>query len=248
MQRSALGASMSRRGWLLFCSMCLIWGIPYLLIKVAVDDFGPALLVLTRTAIAAALLLPLAAARRELRPLRAYWAPVLAFAAIEMALPWLLIATAEQEISSSLTGLLIAGVPLVGALIAATTGDGERLRAVNALGLLLGVAGVAAIVGLDFETTGVRPVAALALVGVCYAVGPAIVQRWLSGVPALGIIAASLGATAIAYVPVVAVDPPDRAPSATAIASVATLAVVCTALAFLLFFALIREIGPVRAT
>src|SRR5262245_3460364 len=224
---------MSRRGMLLFCAMCVIWGIPYLLIKVAVDDLGPGMLVLTRTAIAALLLLPIAAARRELRPLLPYWLPVLAFAGIEMALPWLMIATAEQHISSSLTGLLIAGVPLVATLIARTTGDRERLGAQNALGLALGVVGVAAIVGLDFETTGVLPVVEIGIVAVCYAVGPAILARWLSHLPALGVITASLTVTAIAYIPVALFDAPGATPSATAIAAVVALAVVCTALAFI---------------
>ncbi len=101
-------------------------GIPYLLIKVAVEEMSPAMLVLGRTAIGAALLLPLAVARQELRPLLPYWLPVLAFAAIEIAIPWVLLGAAETEVSSSLTGLLVAAVPLVAVLIATTTGDRER--------------------------------------------------------------------------------------------------------------------------
>ena len=101
---------MSRRGWVFFAAMCVIWGIPYLLIKVAVDELSPAMLVFARTAIAALLLLPIAVARGELRPLLPYWFPLLVFAAIEIALPWLLLGVAEQRISSTLTALLIAGV------------------------------------------------------------------------------------------------------------------------------------------
>ena len=112
---------MTRRGLLLFGAMCVIWGMPYLLILVAVRDLSPAVLVLARTTIAALLLLPLAAARGELRPLRGHWVALLAFAAIEIAIPWVLLGTAEQHISSSLTALLIAAVPLVGAVIARTT-------------------------------------------------------------------------------------------------------------------------------
>jgi drug/metabolite transporter (DMT)-like permease len=239
---------MTRRGWILFASMCVIWGVPYLLIRVAVRDLSPATLVLARTGIAALLLLPIAAARSELRPLLRHWAPLLAFAAIEIAIPWVLLGAAEQHISSSLTGLLIAAVPLVGALIARTTGERERLGFQSALGLLLGLVGVAAIVGLNLEGAGGVPLAEIALVAICYAVGPVILQRYLAGLPALGVIAAALGATAVAYVPIAAFSLPDRVPSATVIGSVAGLAVVCTAVAFLLFFALIAEIGPVRAT
>lgn len=238
---------MSRRGALLFAAMCVIWGIPYLLIKVAVDEVSPAMLVLGRTAIAALLLLPLAALRRELRPVIPYWRPLLAFAAIEIAIPWVLLGAAETEVSSSLTGLLIATVPLVATLIATTTGA-ERLRPTTGLGLGLGVVGVAAIVGVDIEGTHALPLAEIGLVAVCYAVGPAILQRWLAGLPALGVLALSLLVTAVAYVPIAAFRRPDQTPSTAALGSVLALAIVCTAVAFLLFFALIGEVGPVRAT
>lgn len=234
---------MTRRGLLLFAAMSVIWGIPYLLIRVAVEELSPATLVLARTAIAAALLLPIAAYRRELRGLRPYWRPILAFAAIEIALPWVLLGAAEQELSSSLTALLVAAVPLVGVLIAR-----ERLAPASALGLLLGTLGVAAIVGVSLEGASVLPLVQIALVAVCYAVGPVILQRWLVGVPALGVIAASVALTALAYVPIAAFSLPAEVPSAKVVGSVLGLAVACTALAFVLFFALIAEIGPVRAT
>jgi drug/metabolite transporter (DMT)-like permease len=231
-------------------------GIPYLLIKVAVDDMSPSTLVLGRTLIAALLLLPIAAARGELRPLVPYWAPLAAFAGIEIALPWVLLGAAETEVSSSLTGLLIAAVPLVAAAIATASGA-ERLRPAGALGLALGVVGVAAIVGVNLEGARVVPLVQIGLVAVCYAVGPAILRyavgpailrRWLSGLAALGVIAASLVVSALVYAPIAAFSLPDETPSVAALASVVTLAVVCTALAFLVFFALIGEIGPVRAT
>jgi drug/metabolite transporter (DMT)-like permease len=238
---------MSRRGVLLFAAMCLIWGIPYLLIKVAVEDLSPSMLVLARTSIAAVILLPIALFRRELRPLVPHWLPLLAFAAIEIALPWVLLGAAETKISSSLTALLIATVPLVATLIALTTGDRERPDAQTLLGLLVGMAGVAAIVGVSVEG-GVVPIVQVILVAICYAVGPVILQRWLAALPALGVIAASLAVTAVAYVPIVLLGSAGEAPSAEAVGAVLGLAIACTALAFLLFFALIAEVGPVRAT
>src|SRR5690348_15221014 len=143
---------MTRRGWLLFATMGLIWGIPYLLIKVAVTEVSPAVLVLCRTGIAALVLLPIAAARGQLRPAWRRWRPVLVFAAVEVAIPWLFLGSAEQHLSSSLSGLLIAAVPIVGALLGWATG-GERLGAVRVLGLLIGIAGVAALVGLDLHAS-----------------------------------------------------------------------------------------------
>ena len=228
--------------------MCVIWGLPYLLILVAVRDLSPAVLVLARTSIAALLLLPLAAARDELRPLRGHWIALLAFAAIEIAIPWVLLGTAEQHISSSLTALLIAAVPLVGAVIARTTGDRERLGLSSLIGLLVGLVGVGAIVGLNLEGAGVLPLSEVALVAVCYAVGPVILQRYLADLPALGVISASLALTAVAYVPFALVSLPSEPPPWSAIWSVLGLAVICTAVAFVLFFALIAEVGPVRAT
>jgi drug/metabolite transporter (DMT)-like permease len=239
---------MTRRGLALFGAMCVIWGIPYLLIRVAVRDLSPASLVLARTGVAALLLLPIAAFRDELRPVVRHWVPLLAFAGVEIALPWILLGDAEQEISSSLTALLIAAVPLIGAVIARTTGERERLGLQSLLGLLVGLAGVAAIVGLNLEGAGAVPIGEVGLVAVCYAVGPVILQRWLADLPPLGVIAASLGITTLVYLPIAAFSLPQEMPSAEVIWSVLGLAVVCTAIAFLLFFALIAEVGSVRAT
>ena len=239
---------MTRRGLLLFAAMCLIWGIPYLFIRIAVGELTPATLVFLRTGVAAVVLLPIAARRGALRPLLVRWRPLLVFAVIEIAIPWFALSSAEQRISSSLTGLLTSAVPLVGVAVAPLFGNREGIRRMNLAGLLVGLAGVAAIVGLDLRATGWLPLAEMAVVAVCYAVGPAILSRFLSGLPSVGVIAASLGVCAAGYAPAAVVQWPRTIPSIGVFASVAVLALVCTALAFLLFFALIAEIGPVRAT
>jgi drug/metabolite transporter (DMT)-like permease len=239
---------MTRRGVLLFAAMCVIWGIPYLMIRVAVRELAPVTLVFLRTAIASLLLLPFAAVRGELRPLISHWRPLVAYTAIEVAIPWVLLNKAETRLSSSLTGLLIAAVPLVGALLVTFTGERERQGRRRWLGLLVGFGGVAALVGLDVGEVHGIALAEMACVAVCYAVGPVIFARYLSDVPPLGVVAASLVLTAVVYAPLAAFRWPDRMPSAHVVESVLGLALVCTALAFLLFFALIREVGPVRAT
>ena len=239
---------MSRRGALLFAAMCVIWGIPYLLIRVAVRELAPVTLVFGRTVIGALLLLPVAAYRGDLRPLLARWAPLLAYTAVEVAMPWVLLARAETRLTSSLTGLLIAAVPLVGALVVTLTGERERLGGRSWFGLLVGIAGVGAIVGLDVGQVSVVALAEVACVAVGYAVGPIIFSRRLSDVPALGVVAASLALSALIYAPFAALRWPGSVPSAHVLESMAGLAVVCTALAFLVFFALISEVGPVRAT
>jgi drug/metabolite transporter (DMT)-like permease len=239
---------MTRRGALLFAAMCVIWGIPYLMIRVAVRELAPVTLVFLRTGIAALLLTPIAAYRGELRPLLRKPLPLLAYTAVEVAIPWVLLARAETKLTSSLTGLLIAAVPLVGALVVTFTGDRQRLGGRRWLGLLVGIAGVAAIVGLDVGQASVVALVEIALVAVGYAVGPIILTRSLGDLPALGVVAASLFLTAIVYLPFAAFNLPAAVPGSHVVLSVVGLATVCTALAFLVFFALIGEVGPVRAT
>lgn len=239
---------MTRRGLLLFAAMCLIWGIPYLFIRIAVTELTPATLVFLRTGIAALVLLPIAVRWGGMSALMSKWRPLIMFAVVEIGIPWFALSTAEQRISSSLAGLLISAVPLVGVLIAPMFGNRERIGPLNLAGLLLGIGGVAAIVGFDLRATGLLPLLEMAVVAICYAVGPAILARHLSGLPSVGVIAASLAICAVVYAPVAALQWPRTVPTAGVLASVGVLALICTALAFLLFFALIAEIGPVRAT
>ena len=239
---------MTRRGWLLFAAMSVIWGVPYLMIRVAVRELSPAALVGARTALAALILLPLAARKTQLRPLTRVWAPLLAFTAIEIVVPWFLLAKAETRLTSSLTGLLIAAVPLVGALVTTFTGARERHGARRWAGLLVGLAGVATLVGLNVHGAEALSVLEVAGVAVCYAVGPIILSRRLADEPPLGVVASSLLLAALFYAPFALVSLPSSFPSADVTLSVVGLAALCTALAFLLFFALIAETGPVRAT
>ncbi|MGI5244164.1 DMT family transporter [Dactylosporangium sp. CA-139066] len=241
---------MSRRGWVLFGAMCVVWGIPYLLIKVAVREIGPAELVFLRTALGAVLLLPVALARRELRASLRPWLPLLVYTVVEIGLPWLLLSDAERRVDSSFTGLVIAGVPLVAAVIARFGKGAERLTAARVGGLLVGFAGVALLLGFHAAGTGAVPLLELGGVVVCYAAGPLIIERWLSDVPRYGVAAASLVAGALMFAPVAVPSLPALARHVSlrpALAALA-LAVICTALAFVLFFALVAEVGGVRAT
>ena len=203
---------MTRRGLVLFGLMSVIWGIPYLFIRVAVAEITPATLVLARTALATAILLPIALARVDLRPVLARWRWVVAFAAVEIAIPWVALGSAEQHLSSSLTGLLIAGVPLVGTAIALATGGADRLSRTGLVGLLVGLIGVAAIVGGDYATTDPTALLQIVVVVVGYAVGPAILARRLGGLPTVGVMALSLALCAVVYIPIAADSVADRRP------------------------------------
>ncbi len=238
---------MSRRGQWLFLSMGVIWGVPYVLIKVAVRELPVPVLVFARTTPAALLLLPIAWRRGYLRPLLAHWRAVLAYTAIEVAGPWFLLSSAEKRLSSSVSGLLIAMVPLIGAGLALAVGQEERLDRRRVLGLLVGLAGVALLVGIDLHGTSLVAGGEVVLTAVGYAIGPRIIARRFAARPGLGLVAASMVLTAAAYAPIALTHLPHHV-SAEVIAAMAVLTLVCTSLAFVLFFALIVEVGAARAT
>jgi drug/metabolite transporter (DMT)-like permease len=239
---------MTRRGLALFAAMCVIWGIPYFLIRIAVGEIAPTVLVLGRTVIGTVILLPVAIATGGVKAVGRAWPAVLAFAFFEIGGPWLLLFNAEQHISSSLAGLLVSCVPLLGVLVAPLFGNRERLGPLGITGLAVGFAGVAAIVGLDLGVTDTVSLVEMAFVALGYALGPAIVRRYLTAVPAVAVNGLSLAACAIVYAPFAVQQWPRVMPSGGVIASVIVLGVVCTAAAFLLFFQLIKEVGPVRST
>jgi len=228
--------------------MCVIWGLPYLLIKVSVRHLEPATLVFFRTAIGSLLLVPIAAARGELRPVLSRWGWLVVYTVVELGIPWVLLSTAEQRLPSSLSGLLVAAVPLVGAAVSWSLGAHERLGPRALAGLLVGLAGVAALVGFDVSGGDIGSVALVAVVVVGYAVGPIVLNRRLGDLPSLGVVASSLVLCAVAYAPFALTHLPPAVPPGRVVAAVLVLGVVCTALAFVLFFHLIAEIGPVRAT
>jgi drug/metabolite transporter (DMT)-like permease len=238
----------NRQAVLLFAAMSVIWGIPYLFIRIAVTEVSPAVLVFGRTAIAALILLPIAVTRADLRPVAARWRWVVVFAAVEIGLPWLLLGSAEQHVSSSLAALILAGVPLIGTALALLMGRRHHMGWTGALGLLMGILGVAAIVGLNLETTDPWALAELAGVAVAYAVGPVILVHRLGGLQSIGVMSVSLALVAVVYAPFALADWPSTPPTAAVLVSILVLAVVCTALAFILFAALIEAIGPVRST
>ena len=232
---------MSRRGWFLFLAMSVIWGCPYLLIRIAVREISPATLIFLRTAPAALLLAPIALHRGALTGILARWRWLLAFTAAELAVPWLFIGRAEIHLTSSVTGLLIASVPLVGAVIYRVFGY-DRFDRRRMVGLLVGFGGVAALVGADLG-----PAVEVLVPAVGYALGPLIISRKLDDLPGIGVITASLAIASVAYSPYALTHLPASV-SFEVVASVVGLALVCTALAFVLFFELIVEVGPARST
>lgn len=241
---------MSARAWGLFGVVSLVWGLPYLFIKLAIDDVSPLGIAFARVAIGAAVLLPFAARSGGLRGLRPKLGWLTLFAATEIAIPFPLIAIGEQRISSSLTAILIASMPLVVSTLAIRFDAGERATGVRLLGLVVGLAGVIALLGIDVAGRPRELVGALAalVATVGYACGPFVIKRRLGGVSPLGPVAGALAIATFMLAPFAALSLPPSMPSTQALASLAVLGVVCSALAFVLYFTLVAEIGPGRAS
>lgn len=235
---------MTRRGWVLFVALGLIWGVPYLFIGVAVAELDPVVLAFGRTALAALLLLPVALRARALHPLLPRWRWLLLYTGVEIVGPWLLLGHAQTHLNSSAAGLLIGTVPIAAAVVVTLTGQ-DRLSGRRVLGLLLGFIGVGVLVGLDFGADQWFAVVQMLGVVAGYAIGPVIVSRRLADLPPIGVITTSLGVAALVYAPFAGFAWPRRV-SSTAAMSVLVLAVVCTAIAFLVMFMLIAEAGPAR--
>ena len=236
---------MTPRGWTLFLAMSVIWGIPYLLIKIAVEGVSVPVLVFARVAVGAAVLLPMVLSRRTVAIVRGHWRALLGFALFEIIAAWWLLSDAERHLTSSMTGLLIAAAPIIAAVLDRCTG-GERLGGRRIIGLAVGIAGVAVLAGPHIGGH-TWPIVEVLLVATCYAIAPLIAARRLADVPALPMTAVCLAFAAVVYAVPAAMTWPEQMPAARVLLALAALAVICTALAFVVFFALIREVGAPRA-
>lgn len=245
---------MSRKGLFLFISAGVAWGLPYFFIRIAVEDFSTPTIIFARVVVGAAVLLPLAIRRNAIRPALKAWPWVLAFAFIEMVGPWWLITEAERSITSGLAGLLVATVPFFAILLALVwLKDRSVLHPKTILGLVIGFAGVVLLVGIDSFAGHIDPVAVLMMIGasIGYAIAPMMVSQKAGEVPTIGVISLSMVIVSIVYAPFALANLPAEiaaGPSTESWISLVVLGVVCSALAFVIFFALIEQIGSARAT
>ncbi len=247
---SLRGVRLTWRGWAAFVALGIIWGLPYFFIKVAVQEVSPLLLAFSRVTLAALILMPIAWRRGALRSLGRHKMAICAFALVEFVIPFSVISLGERWISSSITGILIAMVPLSIALLQRFFGVRESLGVGRIIGLSLGFIGVAALLGTGPISwpLGWAGVGCMLLATLGYALGPLIIQRHLHGLDSIGPLAASLAvASAILFIPAAA-EFPAALPSAAAVVSIVILGVVCTAVAMLLMFYLVRHAGASRAS
>jgi drug/metabolite transporter (DMT)-like permease len=242
---------MSRRAWLAFAAMSAIWGVPYLFIRIAVrGGFPPIALAWTRVTLAAVVLLGLAWRAGTLGSLRGRFRWLFGYAVAEITIPFPLIAAGEEHVPSSVTAIVIASVPLIGALLALRFDRSERPTRIRAVGLLIGFAGVVALVGISLAggSGELLGIGAILIAAVGYAIGPMLLKRGLTRLDPRATMGASLAIVAVLLSPAAALDLPSAPPSAGAIASVVVLGLLCTGAAFVIFAVLIGEAGTSRAT
>lgn len=242
---------MSRKGWLLFIAMSVVWGIPYLFIKIAVRELDPIVVVFARVGIAAAVLLPIAIQRGIVQQLRKRWLAIAALSCVQITAPFLLISYGEQHIASSLTSLLIASEPLLVVLFALPFDPGERVNSLRLIGLLIGMGGVVILLGLDVGGDKQRLLGAVLvlLATTCYAASALLIKRpTITALPNLGVVTVECITATILLAPLAVTRLPGKIPTLEVIVSLLVLGLICTALAYLIFFALIAEVGASRGT
>lgn len=238
---------MSRRGWILFIALCVIWGIPFLFTRIAVREVPPPTLVFLRSLPAALLLVPLLFGQRTRATIAGHWLWMTVWTITQQVVPWLLLAHAQERISSSLTGLLVAAVPLLAAVLVRSSSAAEAYDRRRIGGLFLGFAGVAALIGLDFGSSDIWAVAEVLLVALLWAFGPTIVSSRLGGVSPVTLMTFAMAVGAIVFAPTIVLWPP-RSISWAGGSSILVLSLVCSALAIVVYVALVREVGPSRTT
>jgi drug/metabolite transporter (DMT)-like permease len=239
---------MSRRSLLALLFLGALWGASYMFIKIALEDLSPAMIVFVRTALAALVLVPLAVRRDALGGLSGALGVIVLLAVVQVSAPFLLISAGEQEITSSLTGILISSTPLFTALLAIWVDREERSTGPRALGLVAGFLGVALLIGVDLGGSSYALLGglAVALAGLGYAIGAFVVKRSSVTLAPIGLAAATMTASAVLTAPLAAIGAPDALPSLGTVGAILALGLVGTGVAFAIFNTLIVTIGPAR--
>ena len=241
---------MSRRGWLLFSLIGFIWGVPYLFMKVAVDELSIPLIVFSRLVIGAAFLIPLAIREKSKAAVRPYLKYILFYAFLEMVVPWTLITSAQKDLSSGVVALLVATVPIWATLFAHHTGDSTAAHRVRIFGIVIGLIGIILIVGIeslsDFGNT--LSLLQVLIAAASYAWAVNMVTRKVVGISGLAINGIAMFASSLLFAPFALTSLPKETPSLNAILATFGLGILCSGIAFWVFFIVLNEIGPARAS
>ena len=241
---------MSRRGWALFALIGALWGVPYMFMKVAVAELSTPVIVFSRLAIGAALLLPLSIIQGSLRGALKYWRYILFYAILEMVGPWFLITSAQKDLSSGVVALLVATVPIWATLFAHHTGDSTAAHRTRIFGITVGLIGIALLVGIESlkDLGNLRALLQVLIAAVSYAWAVNMVSRKVPGVSGIAINGMAMSMATLIYLPFALANWPSSMPSSKALFATVGLGVLCTAMAFWIFFIVLDEIGPARAS
>lgn len=240
---------MSRKSLFYFLLVGFLWGIPYLLMKVAVEEIPPSAIVAGRTLIGAAILIPVALYRKTFKGAVLGFKYVAFYALLEMIGPWILISTAQKKIDSGLAGLLISTVPIFAAIITSLRGDHSVWQFKRMFGIVVGFIGLIAVVGIESFSGNSDPasIAMMILAAMGYSYAIIMVTTNLPLVDGIAINGLAMAITSIFWAPLAIAQWPSQVSLKPALSLIA-LGVLCTALAFLIFFKLLVEIGPARGS
>lgn len=246
----AILGPVNRRHWTLLGILAALWGASYLFIKLGLEDFSPAMVVFLRTMLAAIVLMPLALHRGALTGLRERWLGILMLAAIQVAGPFLLISWGEEEISSSLAGILVASAPILTALFAIWVDESEKPNATGALGIAIGIVGVALLLGVDVGGESAALVGGLAvlLASVGYAIGGFLIKLKMKDMQPIGVVTSTMLTSALLTLPLALITFPAEAPHLKAVTAMVVLGAGGTGIAFVIFYTLIADLGPSKAS
>lgn len=241
---------MSRKGWGLFALVGVLWGVPYMFMKIAVEELAVPVIVFSRLLIGALVLIPLAFHQKTITAALEYWPYIAFYAVLEMVIPWTLITTAQKDLSSGVVALLVATVPIWATLFAHHTGDSTAAHRTRIFGIALGFIGIAFLVGFEsFNDVGnIRALIQVLIASVSYAYAVNMITRKAPGASGIAINGIAMSLSALLFAPFALTHLPKTMPSTEAVMATIGLGIICTALAFWVFFLVLDEIGPARAS
>ena len=241
---------MSRKGWGLFALVGVLWGVPYMFMKIAVAELATPVIVFSRLLIGALVLIPLALHQKTIKDALKYWPYIALYAVLEMVIPWTLITNSQKDLSSGVVALLVATVPIWATLFAHHTGDSTAAHRTRIFGIALGLIGIAFLVGIESlnDVGNIRALIQVLIASVSYAYAVNMITRKAPGISGIAINGLAMSLSTLLFAPFAIAHLPKTAPSTEAIAATVGLGIICTALAFWVFFLVLGEIGPARAS
>ena len=241
---------MSRKGWALFGLVGVLWGVPYLFMKVAVEELATPVIVFSRLFIGAVVLIPLALHQKAIRPALKYWPYIALYAILEMVIPWTLITNAQKELSSGVVALLVSTVPIWATLFAHHTGDSTAAHRTRIFGIAIGLVGITFLVGFETlnDVGNIRSLIQVLIASVSYAYAVNMITRKTPGISGIAINGLAMLLSTVIFAPFALTHLPTASPSTNAVLATVGLGVICTAFAFWVFFLVLDEIGAARAS